>query len=95
MDHLLYYTEMLITNQKKLEQEQFRIIAENSRDLIKIIDIEGYIDYASPSHKYILGLDPRGLLGRAVSDSIYPDDLSKFKMLLGKYWTKKNLLLWN
>jgi diguanylate cyclase (GGDEF)-like protein/PAS domain S-box-containing protein len=79
MDHLLYNTEMLITNQKKLEQEQFKIIAENSRDLIKIIDIEGYIVYASPSHMYILGQDPKGFHGRSVSDSIHPNDLSKLE----------------
>jgi diguanylate cyclase (GGDEF)-like protein/PAS domain S-box-containing protein len=79
MEHLLYNTEMLITNQKKLEQEQFKIIAENSRDLIKIIDIEGYIVYASPSHMYILGQDPKGFHGRSVSDSIHPNDLSKLE----------------
>jgi hypothetical protein len=28
---------------------------------------------------YILGQDPRGFLGRAVNDSIHPDDLSKLK----------------
>ncbi|NHN34834.1 sensor domain-containing diguanylate cyclase [Paenibacillus agricola] len=89
MDHLLYNTEMFITDQKKLEQEQFRIIAENSSDLIKIIDIEGYIDYASPSHLYILGQDPRGFLGRAVSDSIYPADLSKFKNAIGEVLKNK------
>jgi diguanylate cyclase (GGDEF)-like protein/PAS domain S-box-containing protein len=79
MDHLLHNIEMLITNKRNLEQEQFRIIAENSRDLIKIIDIEGYIVYASPSHMYILGQDPLGFLGRTVFDSIHPDDLSKLK----------------
>jgi PAS domain-containing protein len=63
MDHLQYSAEMFINNQKQLEQEHFRIIAENSRDLIKIIDTEGYIDYASPSHCTSLGKIQEGFLG--------------------------------
>ncbi|NRF96066.1 diguanylate cyclase [Paenibacillus frigoriresistens] len=89
---ILYFN---ITNQIKLEQslrrseEQYRLIAENSRDTIKIIDLEGNIDYASPSHKYIFGHDASEYLGRVVFDSIYPDDLSKFKNAIGEVLKNK------
>ncbi|WP_179232905.1 PAS domain-containing sensor histidine kinase [Paenibacillus rigui] len=58
-----------ISESKKMEQslrkseENYRIIAENTTDLILLLDPQGVIQYASPSHKTLLQLDPYELIG--------------------------------
>jgi len=38
-------------------EERFRLIAENSSDLIQIVDHQGYFSYLSPSHSRVLGYE--------------------------------------
>ncbi|GAA4072073.1 sensor domain-containing protein [Amphibacillus indicireducens] len=38
-------------------EERFRLIAENSSDLIQIVDQDGYLSYISPSHQRVLGFN--------------------------------------
>ena len=62
--------------EKKLreEEEKFRMIAENSSDLIRLIDIGGTIQYASPSHLTVLGVDPSAIIGNHYTNNIHPED---------------------
>lgn len=62
--------------EKKLkeEEEKFRIIAENSSDLIRLIDINGIIQYASPSHLSLLGYDSDDIIGNHFTKNIHPED---------------------
>ncbi|AXF56150.1 bifunctional diguanylate cyclase/phosphodiesterase [Salicibibacter kimchii] len=54
-----------ITRRKQMEEEvkereeKYRLITENSSDLISIIDLEGNLLYVSPSYKDFLGQDMR------------------------------------
>jgi PAS domain S-box-containing protein len=59
-------------------EERYRLIAENSSDLISLIDMDnGWRRvYASPSHYTMLGFVPAELIGSPVSDLIHPDDLN-------------------
>ncbi|MFS0646239.1 diguanylate cyclase domain-containing protein [Siminovitchia sp. 179-K 8D1 HS] len=70
-----------ITAQKELEEEiqrrkdeKFRLITENSSDLISIIDTSGELLYASPSYNTLLGYQPDKLEGRRLSELVHPDD---------------------
>jgi len=71
-----------ITERKKAidalrrSEEQFRLISENSSDLIALISMQGEYIYASPSHRRI-GLEPGDLIGKSAFTSIHPDDAEK------------------
>jgi PAS domain S-box-containing protein len=56
-------------------EERFRMLAENSRDLIRSYDADGTIRYASPSCRAVLGYDPDELVGRSSSELQHPDEL--------------------
>ncbi|EWG11541.1 sensor domain-containing protein [Cytobacillus firmus] len=62
--------------QNLIEQEsKYRLIAENSTDLIRIISADGIVQYASPSHRTLLGYDPEELEGKPFDINIHPEDL--------------------
>ncbi|HET9223584.1 MAG TPA: PAS domain S-box protein, partial [Roseiflexaceae bacterium] len=56
-------------------EERYRLISENTSDLIAIFDQAGHFYYASPSHQQTLGYDPATLIGRPVIDLMHPDDI--------------------
>ncbi|PAE35020.1 ATP-binding protein [Bacillus sp. 7884-1] len=66
---------------KKVEESEsnYRLIAENTVDLISIMDKEFVLRYISPSHKYILGYEESELTGVALSALIHPDDVCTLK----------------
>jgi PAS domain S-box-containing protein len=58
----------------RLAYEQ-RLITENIRDLIGMLDQQGRYLYASPSYRHVLGYSPTTLTGAVMFDFIHPDDL--------------------
>ncbi|MCQ6274989.1 PAS domain S-box protein [Bacillus sp. V3B] len=58
-------------------EERFRIIAEHSKDIIKILDLEGKVFYASPSFETTLGHPIRNVIGKSFLDQIHQDDVSE------------------
>jgi diguanylate cyclase (GGDEF)-like protein/PAS domain S-box-containing protein len=69
-----------ITERKKTSQEleesekRYRLITEHSSDLIKVTTPEGIVLYTSPSHYYLLGVDPEECLNKSILSFVYPDD---------------------
>jgi len=57
-------------------EERFRLLAENSRDLIRLYDAERKISYASPSSRTVLGYTPEELIGRHSTEFQHPDDIA-------------------
>ncbi len=55
-------------------EEQYRLIAENTSDLISMIDVQGNYSYVSPSYREVLGYAPESLLGTSCFSLIHPDD---------------------
>jgi two-component system sensor histidine kinase UhpB len=55
-------------------EEQHRLIAENTRDLIGLVDVDGRFLYASPSHRASLGYVPEELAGTELLELVHPDD---------------------
>src|SRR5262245_43111587 len=55
-------------------EEQFRLITENSRDLISLLDPEGRFIYASPSYRKGLGYAPEDLTGTDSFALVHPED---------------------
>ena len=91
-----------VTTKKRAEkatsesEERFRIIAEHSMDIIKVLDPQGKIIYASPAIEKILGYPVRKMIGKPFYTTIHSDDMEKarneFKeMLKTKKYIQINL----
>lgn len=54
----------------------FRLLTENSLDIISILEPDGTIRYESPSVTRILGYKPEELVGHSAFEFVHPDDLA-------------------
>ncbi len=57
-------------------EERYRELVENMTDAIYSIDSEGFITYISPAIEPILGYHPSEMVGRALTDFVYREDLA-------------------
>jgi diguanylate cyclase (GGDEF)-like protein/PAS domain S-box-containing protein len=55
-------------------EEHFRLLAENTSDVIVRTDPDGLIAWVSPSARTTLGWSPEEMLGRPLQDLVHPDD---------------------
>jgi PAS domain S-box-containing protein len=55
-------------------EQRYRLVVDNATDLIALIDPEGTIVYASPSHEAVLGYRPEEMVGGSASAFNAPDD---------------------
>jgi len=73
-----------ITAQKESEnalvnsEQKFRLLAENSEDIISVHAADGTIWYLSPSVTHVLGYDLDDVMGKRILDFVHPDDHHKF-----------------
>lgn len=70
---------------------RFRLLAENSQDLIALIQPNGVIGYASPSHEYILGLNPGSLVKRKIFDLLYPDEIESLQRAVKQVYSENTI----
>jgi len=60
----------------RTSEEQFRLIAEHSRDLIGLVSPKGTFLYANPAFRSVLGLYPAKLLNTSFFELIHPEDVT-------------------
>src|SRR5580700_8201974 len=65
-------------------EEHYRSLIENSMDLISILNFDGTIRYASPSHERVLGYPVEDLVGQNAFSFIHPDDLAATRAALSR-----------
>jgi len=62
-------------------RQAYRVIAENSADLVLIAASSGEITFASPGFLAPIGLTRESLVGRSVFDLVAPEDFTRFDEL--------------
>jgi len=63
-------------------EAQFRLLAENSSDMISKHDTNGIFLYVSPACRTLLGYEPEDLIGTPVAPLVHPEDASQLIDLL-------------
>jgi PAS domain S-box-containing protein len=77
----------------KVSEERFRLISENTSDLISIISFSNNpkFKYVSPAYSKFLNYKPSELEGADCFQYVHPDDLKNLLPLLEKYLKKKEI----
>lgn len=84
-----------ITESKRVEKAlreseiKYRLIAENMSDLIRIIDVEGKVLYASPSHQNVLGTTTDQVEGTSTFQDVHLEDVERVKQAFQEMITTK------
>ncbi|MBB5693166.1 diguanylate cyclase [Muricoccus pecuniae] len=55
-------------------EAHFRLLAEHASDMVSRLGPDGLIRYASPAAARLIGLPPRGLIGRPMEALVLPED---------------------
>lgn len=63
-----------LAEQVERERRQYQLLAENSSDIVALINVDGTLEWASPSVERILGWAPNALIGTRPWDIVHPDD---------------------
>jgi two-component system cell cycle sensor histidine kinase/response regulator CckA len=71
-------------------EERYRLLAENSSDLISLIDLDQgeWRVYASPSFRTVLGHDPSALIGASAFALVHPNDVKSVHEQLSRVATQ-------
>jgi PAS domain S-box-containing protein len=81
---------LIIQEQERIQltlaerESQFRLLAENSSDMISRHDIHGTFLYVSPSCSALLGYKPEELIGKGMMSFVHPEDVSNINSLFNK-----------
>src|SRR5450432_2750927 len=73
-----------VTAQKESEnalvnsEQKFRLLAENSEDIISVHAADGTTWYLSPSLTHVLGYEVEEVIGTSILDYVHPEDRYKF-----------------
>ncbi|OGV51447.1 MAG: hypothetical protein A2X49_16990 [Lentisphaerae bacterium GWF2_52_8] len=85
--NITHYQSLLLDASSKKQEEfalrasekRFRMMTENSSDIIAEFDHEGRYLYVNPRHQEILGYAPEELQTQRFFDHIHPDDMKTLK----------------
>ncbi|WP_117170747.1 sensor domain-containing diguanylate cyclase [Paraliobacillus sediminis] len=71
-------------------EEKFRLITENSYDLITLVNKYGNIIYASPSHTYVLGFPTKDFIGKPLLFLVHNADHPLVEKIIAESIKNKN-----
>ncbi|MCJ2035672.1 PAS domain S-box protein [Methylobacterium sp. J-068] len=78
-------TDLRRTERAAVESEaRFRMLADNTSDMIVQVDLETTRRYVSPACRDILGYEPEELIGTRPLDMVHPEDRPVVAVLLGE-----------
>jgi len=83
---VLTFSDVTATHEPLLElrrsEERYRLLAENSQDLITVHRFDGLCIYASPAIRPMLGYEPEEMLHQPLESFFHPDDCIKARRIL-------------
>ena len=70
--------------EKRLSEEKtrYRLLADNSRDIVVLSDLKGHRLYASPAVQDVLGWTPEEWMGSNATGWMHPEDVPGFHVML-------------
>ena len=68
-----------LQDQLSQQAELFKLVSENSKDLIGLHNLDGSLQYISPSVKSALGYEQSELIGKSPEEYIHRDDLVELR----------------
>jgi PAS domain S-box-containing protein len=71
-----------VTKAETVEDSKYKVMIQNSLDIITIIDTAGNIQYQSPSIERLLGYMPDDLVGQSIFELIHAEDHSILRYAL-------------
>jgi len=60
-------------------EERYRLIADNMSDLVAVLDAQGLVQYASPSHAKVLGVSADFYVGQSALQFVHPQDIESVR----------------
>ncbi len=75
---LLFFVDFEVWQHQRRHWQSFRILVEDSLDLVMVLRPQGSIRYSSPSAEKLLGYPVRDLRESPLAGLVHPDDLAKF-----------------
>ncbi len=63
-------------------ETRFRSLAQNSSDVLTLVDRAGVVSYQSSAASHVFALPAVGLVGRPIDSWVHPDDLPRFTEVL-------------
>jgi PAS domain S-box-containing protein len=67
------------TNQIEKAKNRYRLLADNTIDLVCLHNLDTSFQYVSPSIKKLLGYNPKDLIGKFPTAFVHPEDINKLK----------------
>jgi PAS domain S-box-containing protein len=69
----------------------YRLLANNTVDLVCLHDLQSFFEYVSPSVKNLVGYQPEELIGKAPRDFVHPEDVQRFQESIrtSDFWKNK------
>ena len=75
---------VLAEERLKKSEERYKLISQNSHDIVSLMDLKGDYLFISPSIKDTMGYEIEEVLGRNTTEFIHPDDLPKIIEEMGE-----------
>lgn len=72
-------SKKIATQQLRESEERYRLISENTKDIVCLHDCDGKYLYISPSMYDTLGYPPKALIGVTAWECVHPEDVKELK----------------